>query len=103
LKHERDERIAEINRRADRETTEAKEAIADLQRICADPDEARRYFITVEKHEIEENEFNLNLPRYVNTFEPEEEITLSTALDELATAKVAVATSEQKLRELLKI
>ena len=72
LESERDERIAEVNRRAERETAEVQEAIADLQRICADPDEARRYFVVAEKDEIEENEFNLNLPRYVDTFEPEE-------------------------------
>ena len=84
LEKERDERIAEVNRRADRETAEVQEAIADLQRICADPDEARRYFVVAEKAEIEENEFNLNLPRYVDTFEPEEEIRLGAALRGLA-------------------
>jgi len=101
LEKERDERIAEINRRADRETTEVQEAITDLQRICADHDEARRYFVVAEKNEVEENEFNLNLPRYVNTFEPEEEIDLAAALDQLGAAKVAGALAEQKLRELL--
>jgi type I restriction enzyme M protein len=69
LEKERDERISEINRRADRETAEVQEAISDLQRICADPDEARRYFFIAEKDEIEENEFNLNLPRYIDTWE----------------------------------
>jgi len=39
------------------------EAADDLRRICNDPDEARRYFALVDKAEIEENEFNLNLPR----------------------------------------
>jgi type I restriction enzyme M protein len=33
-----------------------------------------------------ENEFNLNLPRYVDTFEPEEEIRLDAALKELVCA-----------------
>jgi type I restriction enzyme M protein len=57
LEKERDERVAEINRRAYRETAEVQEAIVDLQRICADPHEARRYFAVAEKGEIEENEF----------------------------------------------
>ena len=35
------------------------------------------------KTEIEENEFHLNLPRYVDTFEPEARIEISDALNEL--------------------
>ena len=101
LEKERDERIAEINRRADRETAEVQEAIADLQRICADPEEARRYFVVAEKAEIEENEFNLNLPRYVDTFEPEEEIPLGTALRDLADAKAAVELVRDRLAQLI--
>jgi type I restriction enzyme M protein len=102
LEKERDERIAEINRRADRETAEVQEAITDLQRICTDPDEVRRYFVVAEKSEVEENEFNLNLPRYVDTFEPEEEIELGAALKELASAEEAAATIRLKFKTLLK-
>jgi type I restriction enzyme M protein len=101
LEKERDERIVEVNRRADRETAEANEAIADLQRICADPDETCRYFAVAEKGEIEENEFNLNLPRYVDTFEPEEEIDLSVALKELTDAERNAAEVRAKLQTLL--
>lgn len=101
LEKERDERIAEINRRADRETVEVQEAVIDLQRICADPDEIRRYFLVAEKREIEENEFNLNLPRYVDTFEPEEEIPLETALHDFGTAKTAADQARSKLADLL--
>ena len=32
--------------------------------------------------DLEENEFNLNIPRYVDTFEPEAEIVLSNAIEE---------------------
>ncbi len=102
LKKERDERIAEINRRADRETAEVNEAITDLRRICSDPEEARRYFVIADKAEIEENEYNLNIPRYVDTFEPEEEIELGTALKELVTAEESAADIRAKLNSLLK-
>jgi type I restriction enzyme M protein len=102
LKTERDERIAETNRRADRETAEVQEAITDLQRTCADPDEARRYFMDAGKDEIEENEFNLNLPRYVDTFEPEEEIVLATALIKLEAAELATRAANANLKALLK-
>jgi type I restriction enzyme M protein len=102
LEKERDERITEINRRADRETTEVKEAIADLKRICSNSEEARRYFVIGETAAIEENEYNLNLPRYVDTFEPEEEIELETALTELIAAEQAATTFRAKLSGFLK-
>jgi type I restriction enzyme M protein len=103
LEKERDERIAEINRRAERETTQVQEAIADLKRICADLDEARRYFIVAGQGEIEENEFNLNLPRYVDTFKPEEEIVLGAALAELASAEETAGSIHAKLNALLQV
>jgi len=103
LEKERDERIAEINRRADRETVEVQEAVTDLQRICADPDVARRYFVVAEKGELEENEFNLNLPRYVDTFEPEEEIELGAAFRDLTLSESATAAAAAKLKALLNV
>ncbi len=103
LENERGERIAEINRRADRDTGEVQVAVADLQRICTDPDEARRYFVVAATGEMEENEFNLNLPRYVDTFEPEEEIELSAALTDLVSADASSRAANEKLRDLLKL
>jgi type I restriction enzyme M protein len=102
LESERDERITEINRRAERETTEVQFAIADLQRICADADEARRYFVVAEQDDIKENEFNLNLPRYVDTFEPEEEIPLDKALSDLRAARNDSDTARGRLAALLR-
>jgi type I restriction enzyme M protein len=101
LEGERNERIAEVNRRAERETAEVREAIADLQGICADPDKARRYFVVAERAEIEENEFNLNLPRYVDTFDPEEEIPLEKALTGLRAATNDVDSARCRLATLL--
>jgi type I restriction enzyme M protein len=102
LTQERDERIAEINRRADREAAEVQEAITELQGICANADEARRYFVVAEKDEMEENEFNLNLPRYVDTFAPEEEIKLSEALKELSQADEKASNLRMHLQCLLR-
>lgn len=101
LEKERDERFTEINRRFERETAQVHDAIADLQRICADADEARRYFVVAEHVEIEENEFNLNLPRYVDTFEQEEDIPLKSALQDFNTAKKAAEQASRKLAQLL--
>jgi type I restriction enzyme M protein len=101
LSKEREERIAEIKRRAERETAEVREAMADLERICRDPDQAKRYFVVAERAEIEENEFNLNLPRYVDTFEPEEEIDLEEAITELTSAEEATSAIRTQLADLL--
>ena len=102
LRQERDERIAEINHRAERETAEVNEAVVDLERICRDPAEARRYFVVAERAEIDENEFNLNVPRFVDTFEPEEEIDLAEALAELTNSEETTLAVRAELGDLLK-
>jgi type I restriction enzyme M protein len=104
LEKERDERISEINRRADRETAEVQEAITDLQRIYADPDEVRRYFVVAKKGEIEENEFNLNLPRYIDTWQVTQLDPVATAIHgfQVAAGK-STAMSVEVLRQLSQI
>jgi type I restriction enzyme M protein len=49
--------------------------------MLADPVMRKRYFSIVDMDELEENEFYLNIPRYVDTFEPEEEIDLVQAIE----------------------
>jgi type I restriction enzyme M protein len=54
--------------------------------------------------EIAENEYNLNIPRYVDTFEEEEAVNLKAVAKELkkldADMKVADATIEKFCKEL---
>ena len=61
-----------------------RQAIVDVEtellQMFADPELRKRYFAIVDMDDIEENEFNLNIPRYVDTFEPEEQIDLKTAI-----------------------
>jgi len=52
--------------------------------------------------EIEENECNLNIPRFVDTFEPEEQIDVNAVLQELAVAEGARQKADRELRKLLK-
>ena len=101
LKEERDTREEEIKRAAEREIAHLREAADDLRRICANPEEARRYFAVVERNEIEENEFNLNLPRYVDTFEVERTLPLTEATMQLATAAEAAYKAQTRLQSLL--
>jgi type I restriction enzyme M protein len=51
--------------------------------------------------DIEENEFNLNIPRYVDTFEPEEQIDLQEAIRDFQKAMQTESEAMQSLNELL--
>ncbi|MBR4391954.1 MAG: N-6 DNA methylase [Bacteroidales bacterium] len=83
-----------------------RKAIADveteLMQMLADPDLRKRYFSIVDMDEIEENEFNLNIPRYVDTFEPEEQIDLKQAIADFQKALQSELTAEKELNEWLK-
>jgi type I restriction enzyme M protein len=59
-------------------------------------------FSVVDETEIEENEFNLNLPRYVDTFEPEKVVLLNEAVANLRAAENAGKETKKKLDEFLK-
>lgn len=82
-----------------------RQAIADvgteLLQMFADPELRKRYFAIVDIDDIEENEFNLNIPRYVDTFEPEEQIDLKTAIKDFQKAISAENKVEKELNELL--
>jgi type I restriction enzyme M protein len=94
------EKRAAANQEAERQINLLRETAADLLRICRDEKEAERYFVVAERQEIEENEFNLNLPRYVDTFEPEELIPLARALEEM---KVADGAFEKECNTLISL
>ena len=78
-----------------------RNAIEDVEKelieVLSNPELSKRYFSVVDMEEIEENEFNLNIPRYVDTFEPEEEIDLTTAICEL---NKAIKLDNQMTKEL---
>lgn len=52
--------------------------------------------------EIEENEFNLNIPRYVDTFEPEPEIDIAMAQQEIVEIEKELAATREKMDGYLK-
>jgi len=56
----------------------------------------------VDVKEIEENEHNLNIPRYVDTFEPEEPIDVNNALSELTAAEQGRDEAMRDLRGMLR-
>ena len=83
-----------------------RQAIADVEtellQMFADPELRKRYFAIVDMDDIEENEFNLNIPRYVDTFEPEEQIDLQEAIRDFQKAMQTESETMYSLNELLK-
>jgi type I restriction enzyme M protein len=101
LQEERDSHEQEIDLAAEREIAHLNETADDLRRILYDSNEARRYFAVVDKAEIEENEFNLNLPRYVDTFEPETVVPMDEAIKNLRDASEAANEAQSALQKIL--
>lgn len=62
-----------------------------------------KYAHVVSFDEIEENDFNLNIPRYVDTFEDEEPIDLDEVLANLKEDDEKIAKLEDEINEQLKI
>ena len=77
---ERDAAESEVNEHADREVAHIHEAAADLLRITSCPEVAERYFCIAEQDHIVYHEYNMNLPRYVDTYVPCPDVTLVDAL-----------------------
>lgn len=73
----------------------------ELVSIYADSDELIRHARVIDLDEVEENEFNLNIPRYVDTFEPKPRLEVSVALDHLAAAEMASHRADLELKRLL--
>ncbi len=49
--------------------------------------------------EIKENEYNLNIPRYVDTFEEEEPVNMDAVRDNIANIKIELAEVEVKMEK----
>lgn len=79
---DKENRIKLAHEQADKERAAITEVEVELLTMLKDPELRKRYFAIADMEDLEENEFNLNIPRYVDTFEPEEEIDLKKAIEE---------------------
>lgn len=64
-------------------------------------EEVEKYAHVASLDEIKENDYNLNIPRYVDTFEEEEVIPLSQVAQELKEVQEEIANSYEKIFELM--
>ena len=98
---ERDERNAEVRRSAKDNRKDVSVVGDELVSLYSDPNELCKHARVVDLEEVEENEFNLNVPRYVDTFEPEPRIDVKDALRALGDAEAEARKSETALISLL--
>lgn len=64
-------------------------------------EEIEKYSHVASMEEIEENEYNLNIPRYVDTFEEEEPIDIKALHEEIKTINQEIKESEENLLQML--
>ena len=60
------------------------EDVEKIARTYAERKETEKYSRKVSMKEIKENDFNLNIPRYIDTFEEEEEINLDEVVEKIS-------------------
>lgn len=75
----------------------------ELLTMLASPELRKRYFSIATMDDLEENEFNLNIPRYVDTFDPEEEIKLEVAVSAFFDCIKKEKAVDNAIVELLKL
>lgn len=100
---ERDTKIATAHEQAEKERLAIDAVEQELLTMLPDSELRKRYFSIVEMEELEENEFNLNIPRYVDTFEPEEEIDLEEAIADFNELINTESTTDKSLAGILKM
>lgn len=97
-----DRLVAEARRRAHYDRDDVERVGQELAGLYADPNELTKHARVVSHEELLENEFNLNVPRYVDTFEPEPVLDVAEAMKALHAAEVDAKSATDGLRELLR-
>ena len=105
-KRKTDEEVLFID--ASREFTPGKnqnqlsdEHIAKIVATCQQRESEEKYAYLATREEIAENDYNLNIPRYVDTFEEEEEIDLMAVRKEREELKRQLAELEERMEGYL--
>jgi type I restriction enzyme M protein len=98
---ERNERIATVQRQAASDRDDVDKVGQELQSLYGSPDQLLKHAQVVPLEEITDNEYNMNVPRYVDTFEPEPRVAVPDALRALASAEREAQTAVRDLSQLL--
>jgi type I restriction enzyme M protein len=92
-----------VNDKSNKQRAAIDSVETELLQMLAAPELRKRYFAVVSMDDLEENEFNLNIPRYVDTFKPEEQIDLKQAILDFQAAAKVESEIDKSLDELLKV
>ena len=76
--------------------------IAKVLDACCQHAEIDKFSYLASPQEIAENDFNLNIPRYVDTFEPEEEIDVAAVQKEIDHIEAELAEVRGRMKGHLK-
>lgn len=76
--------------------------VDDIVAACEDYDDKERYASIVDMKSIEENDYNLNISRYVDTSEDEEEIDINAVIERISVRKKEIEETEAQLNVYLK-
>lgn len=106
-KHKRDDKVLFIDASRDYQDGKNQNLLREqeLQKIlatCAARADVDKYAHLAGREEIAENDYNLNIPRYVDTFEEEEEIDLIAVRAERQKLKAELAALEERMANYLK-
>ena len=77
-----------------------KENIDKIIKTYSERKDVEKYAHLADIEEIEENDYNLNIPRYVDTFEKEEPIILSEVANEIKNIDIEIEETKVKLKEM---
>ncbi len=84
------------------QNTLGEEHIQRIVDTCRAREEVEKHAHLANLDEITENDFNLNIPRYVDTFEEEEEIDIDAVQEEIEQLEKELAEVRVKMAERLK-
>lgn len=79
-----------------------EEIINKIVKTYKERKDIEKYAHAASFKEIKENDFNLNIPRYVDTFEEEPEIDIAAVNKELALVEQELKTTETKMKKFMK-
>jgi type I restriction enzyme M protein len=98
---ERDARLADIRRLAQEDREDISTVASELNAMYSDPQLLGKHARVVPLSEVEENDYNLNVPRYVDTFEPEPRVAVPDAMRALAEADRRLSNAQAVLNGLM--
>ncbi|MBI1249028.1 type I restriction-modification system subunit M [bacterium] len=79
-----------------------EEHLAKVVKTYTDRENVDKYAYVADFDEIKENDFNLNIPRYVDTFEEEEEIDIRVVQEEIDELDTELAQVQEQMQGYLK-